>query len=164
MEVMASPSASRTFPSASRPRSFSRFSRQSGLALSRKPPDQTLSSLSWMRSSGAPPNTMPPSRPFPTGSASFQLAALCRYHKIFSIFGSSFMKKIPRRRCALCRGKPDALSDGPVRMIIPVRLPGSLQTPWAACQAASRSARRNSGQRGPRPLPGAGRSGPFRLR
>jgi hypothetical protein len=43
------------------------------------PPAQMVSSLSWSRSSSMPPNTIAPSRPLPTGSASAHCAAGCRY-------------------------------------------------------------------------------------
>src|ERR1017187_4325645 len=80
--LSASASASATRPARSRRRTSGMAAAPAGLLRSRCSPAQTVSSLSWMRSDGAPPKTMAPSRPLPIGSASFQDAAGCRYQSV----------------------------------------------------------------------------------
>src|ERR1019366_1727094 len=82
MALSASASASATRPAISRRRTSGMAAAPAGLLRSRSSPAQTVSSLSWMRSDGAPPKTMAPSRPLPIGSASFQDAAGCRYQSV----------------------------------------------------------------------------------
>jgi hypothetical protein len=66
------------------------------------PPAHSVSSLSWMRSWSTPPNTIAPSRPLPTASASTHFAAGRRYHKLNGSSGarvrpmSSPVKATPR--------------------------------------------------------------------
>src|SRR5918993_5485027 len=78
----AARSASAYFPSATSRRTSASACGAFGLFQSRGPPDQSVSSLSWSRSRSMPPNTIAPSLPLPTGSASTHCCAGRRYQSV----------------------------------------------------------------------------------
>ena len=79
MDFSAKAEAFSYSPANSRRRISGRAEAEAGLLLSIGQPAQRLSSFNWIRSFPAPPKTMPPSRPFPTGRASTHSRAGCRY-------------------------------------------------------------------------------------
>src|SRR3954452_14940961 len=69
----------------------------SGLTRSRFSPAQIESSLSWIRSFSTPPNTIPPRRPLPMGSASTHFEAGCLYQSRFALSAALAPQGIAKR-------------------------------------------------------------------